>query len=96
MPMTTATGRLKADATITMRIPVRTRELIDSAAAAQGKSRTEFMLESARLHAIDVLLDQRVFALDAGQSAAFFDVLDQPPQPTDALRRLMNRPAPWA
>lgn len=34
--------RPKADATITMRIPARTRELIDSAAAFEGKSRTEF------------------------------------------------------
>lgn len=94
--MTALAERPKADATITMRIPVRTRNLIDSAAAIEGKTRTEFVLESARLHAIDVLLDQRVFALDSEQSAAFAEVLNSPPKPNEALKALMKRPAPWA
>lgn len=89
-------GRPKADATITMRIPLRTRDLIDSAAAVEGKTRTEFVLESARLHAIDVLLDQRVFALDPKQSATFAEVLDSPPRPNEALKALMKRQPPWA
>jgi len=79
-----------------MRIPVRTRDLIDSAAAVEGKTRTEFVLESARLHAIDVLLDQRIFSLNVEQSAAFAEVLDHPPRPNDALKALMKRRAPWA
>lgn len=87
--------RPKADATITMRIQVRTRDLIDSAAAVEGKTRTEFVLESARLHANDVLLNQRVFGLDPEQSAAFADVLDNPPKPNEALKTLMKRGAPW-
>lgn len=94
--MRTLAERPKADATITMRIPVRTRDLIDSAAAVEGKTRTDFVLESARLRAIDILLDQRVFVLDPEQSAAFAEVLDNPPRPSDALRTLMKRPAPWA
>lgn len=93
--MATLTDRPKSDATITMRVPLATRDLIDSAAAAEGKTRTEFVLESARLHAIDVLLDQRVFALTAEQSIAFAAVLDNPPQPTSALKALMKQSAPW-
>ncbi len=93
--MATVAGRPKADSTITMRLPARTRELIDSAAAVQGKSRTEFMLESARLHATDVLLDQRVFALDADQSTALAEALAQPPKANEALRKLMRSKAPW-
>jgi uncharacterized protein (DUF1778 family) len=94
--MATVAERPKADATITMRIPARTRELIDSAAAVQGKSRTEFMVESARLHAVDVLIDQRVFTLDADQSGILADVLANPPKANDALRDLMRSKAPWA
>lgn len=94
--MATVVERPKADATITMRIPARTRELIDTAAAAQGKSRTEFMVESARLHAIDVLLEQRVFTLDAEQSATLTDILANPPKANDALRDLMRATTPWA
>lgn len=93
--MATVAGRPKADSTITMRLPARTRELIDSAAAVQGKSRTEFMVESARLHATDVLLDQRVFALDSTQSAALVEALAQPPKANEALRKLMRSKTPW-
>lgn len=75
---------------------MRTPDLIDSGAAVEGKSRTEFVRESAGLHAIDVLLDQRVFALDPEQGAAFAEVLDNAPKPNDPLKALMMRPAPWA
>ena len=63
--------RPKADTTITMRLSVQTRDLIDRAAATVDKTRTEFVLESARLRAMDVLLDQRVFHLDEAASEAF-------------------------
>lgn len=80
---------------MTMRVPAQTRDLIDTAAATLGKSRTEFVLESARLHAIDVLLDQRVFNLDSEASEAFARALDNPPAPNEALRTLMRGKAPW-
>ena len=87
--------RPKADTTITMRLPVQTRELIDRAAASVDKTRTEFVLESARQRAVDVLLDQRVFHLDADASEAFAAVLENPPVPVAALRKLMASKAPW-
>ncbi|UIJ46249.1 DUF1778 domain-containing protein [Sphingomonas cannabina] len=87
--------RPKADTTITMRLPVQTRELIDRAAATIDKSRTEFVLESARQRAIDVLLDQRVFHLDAAASEAFADILEKPPAPVEALRTLVASKSPW-
>lgn len=90
-----AKARPKADASITMRIPAQTRELIDVAAASLGKSRTEFVLDSARQHALDVLLDRRVFNLDAAASATFVRALAAPIEPNDALRGLMGTKAPW-
>jgi uncharacterized protein (DUF1778 family) len=87
--------RPRADATITMRLPVQTRELIDQAAATVDKSRTEFVLESARQRALDVLLDQRVFHLDEAASTAFAEALDRPPAPVEVLRSLVNSKAPW-
>jgi len=87
--------RPKADTTITMRLPVQTRDLIDRAAATVDKTRTEFVLESARLRAMDVLLDQRVFYLDGAASEAFANALDNPPAPVEALRKLFKSRAPW-
>jgi uncharacterized protein (DUF1778 family) len=93
--MAAVLDRPRADTTMTMRVPAQTRDLIDSAAAALGKSRTEFMLESARLHAVDVLLDQRVFNLDEEASEAFARMLDNPPAPNEVLRKLVATKSPW-
>jgi uncharacterized protein (DUF1778 family) len=90
-----ARARPKADASITMRISAQTRDLIDIAAATLGKSRTEFVLDSARQHAVDVLLDRRVFNLDPAASQAFAQALAAPVEPNEALRALMGSKAPW-
>lgn len=80
---------------INVRIEAHTRQLIDDAAAVLGKTRTEFMIESARREAIDVLLDNRLFALDAGQYEAFVRALDNPPVPGPKLRALLRRVPAW-
>ena len=80
---------------INLRIAAETRQLIDHAAAVLGKTRTEFMIDSARQQAIDVLLDQRLFSLDSDQFDAFVEVLDNPPPPGPKLRTLMRRIPAW-
>ncbi|MFZ1101326.1 MAG: DUF1778 domain-containing protein [Hyphomicrobiaceae bacterium] len=80
---------------INIRVPEQTRQLIDNAAAVVGKTRTEFMLESARQHAIDVLLDQRLFFLDEDQLKAFMAVLQNPPRANRQLKKLFMGKAPW-
>ncbi|MBB3357629.1 MULTISPECIES: DUF1778 domain-containing protein [unclassified Novosphingobium] len=80
---------------INLRIEAATRQLIDEAAAILGKTRTEFMIESARQQAIDVLLDQRLFALESQDHAAFMAALDNPPEPGPRLKALMRRVPTW-
>jgi uncharacterized protein (DUF1778 family) len=80
---------------INLRIETHTKQLIDDAAAVLGKSRTEFMVESARAAAIDVLLDQRLFALDSERYDAFMHALDNPPAPGPKLRALLRRVPTW-
>lgn len=80
---------------INLRITEEARELIDSAAAVVGKTRTEFMLESARQHAIDVLLDQRLFVLDEVQYKAFLEILQNPPRANSRLKQLFASKSPW-
>lgn len=81
--------------TISIRAKTGQRDLIDQAASRLGRSRSDFMLEAACRQAEDVLLDQTYFALDEKRFAAFQAMLDQPPAPTDRLRRTLNSPAPW-
>ena len=80
---------------INLRIETQTRQLIDDAAAILGKTRTEFMIESARREAIDVLLDQRLFVLDAKRYDAFMHALDNPPAPGPKLKALLRRVPAW-
>jgi uncharacterized protein (DUF1778 family) len=94
-PAKASRARRRETGTINLRIPERTRQLIDRAAAVAGKSRTEFMLDSARQRAIDVLLDQRLFVLDPEQYDAFVKALDNPPPPDEKLVALMKRKPLW-
>lgn len=80
---------------INLRIEAGTRRLIDEAAAILGKTRTEFMVESARQQAVDVMLDQRLFGLDPEQHDAFVRTLDNPPAPGPKLKSLMRRVPAW-
>jgi uncharacterized protein (DUF1778 family) len=80
---------------INLRIETHTRQLIDDAAAVLGKTRTEFMIDSARRDAIDVLLDQRLFVLDGDRYDAFMHALDTPPAPGPKLRALLHRNPAW-
>src|ERR1044072_8079543 len=80
---------------INLRIEMQTRQLIDDAAAVLGKTRTEFMIDSARALAIDVLLDQRLFVLDSARYDAFVHALDNPPAPGPKLRALRRRTPAW-
>ncbi len=80
---------------INLRIEAQTRQLIDEAAAILGKTRTEFMVDSARTLAIDTLLDQRLFLTDAVSHEAFIDALDNPPPPGPKLTALLARKPAW-
>jgi uncharacterized protein (DUF1778 family) len=81
---------------INLRIEAQTRQLIDDAASVLGKTRTEFMIDSARALAIDVLLDQRLFVLDPERYDAFVAALDNPAAPGPKLRALLRRKPAWA
>jgi uncharacterized protein (DUF1778 family) len=76
---------------INLRIRADTLRLIDDAAAALGKTRTEFIIESVRKQAIDVLLDQRLLVLHSKRYVVFPDALDKPSSPGPALKSLLRR-----
>ena len=85
----------RRDAVVNLRMSTLVRDLIDNAAAVLGKTRTDFIVESSRNHAVDVLLDQRLFTLTTEQYSSFLSVLDQPPAPNQKLKRLFAGKSPW-
>lgn len=80
-------------AAINIRALPAQRNLIDKAAAATRKSRSDFMLEAACREAENVLLDQRLFFLSEEEFAAFKTAIDAPV--TEELKTLLTTKAPW-
>jgi uncharacterized protein (DUF1778 family) len=80
---------------VNLRVRIDTRELIDRAAKAHGKSRSEFMIDAARRAAEDALLDQALVRVDPKTYDHFLKVLDQPPN-GEGFDRLMKASNPWA
>ncbi len=94
-PVVTAARATDPKGSINLRVETQTRQLIDAAATVLGKTRTEFMVDSARSLAIDVLLDQRLFVLDPARHDVFVEALDHPPAPGPKLRALLARTPAW-
>ena len=81
--------------TLNLRIKPELRLLIDRAAGATGRNRTDFVLGAARLAAEEALLDRTNFVVDAKTFAEFVARLDAPPRPNARLRRALLTPSPW-
>lgn len=82
--------------TLNLRIAASERGLIDRAAKASGKTRTDFILGAARRAAEEELLDRSIFVVSPATYARFLALLDAPPQPNERLRRTMQATPPWA
>ena len=93
MPTLNTTPRKRE--TLNIRIKPEERSLIDRAAKARGKNRTDFVLEAARAAAEETLLDQTLIAVSPKAYAEFLARLDMPPKPSGRLRKTMQTPAPW-
>lgn len=90
--MSTTTTR---DEVINLRASQKQKQLIDRAAEALGRSRSDFMLESACREAEAILLDRRYFSVPAETFKRFSAALDKPPALNAKLRRLLTTKAPW-
>jgi uncharacterized protein (DUF1778 family) len=85
----------RRDVTINLRASAALRDLIDRAAKLLGQNRSEFMLETVRRRAEDILLDQKLVSLNDDQYQNFLNLLDNPPKPNDELSKLFAAKAPW-
>lgn len=92
--MTAAVKKMGSD-NINLRVAPEEKALIDRAAQALGKNRTEYVLDTMRTESENVLLDRRLFKLDEDQYAMFQEMLDGPAEPSEALRKTMSAKAPW-
>jgi uncharacterized protein (DUF1778 family) len=95
MPATAVKTKKNRDENINLRASQSQKALIDRAADALGRNRSDFMLETACREAQAVLLDRRYFALPGEEFKRFTAMLDKPPADNARLRRLLRTKAPW-
>lgn len=99
-PTMSKTGTIdKTDKPDTRAVNLRVREdvrnLIDQAAQAQGRTRSDFMIDAARRAAEDALLDRTLVRVDPRAYAQALEIYDKPPSGA-GYKRLMAAPKPWA
>lgn len=94
MPETKTKDNTRGE-TINLRASRKQKVLIDRAAEALGRSRSDFMLDTACREAESVLLDRRYFLLSEEAFKRFTRILDSPPKDNPRLRRLLQAKAPW-
>ena len=73
--------------TLNLRIRPEVRSLIDRAAKARGKNRTDFILDAARNAAEEALLDQALSVVSEEAYAEFVERLDRSPAPNPRLKK---------
>ena len=87
-------SKLRAE-NINLRVSRRQKTLIDSAADALGRNRSDFMLDVVCREAESVLLDQCYFNLGEEEFRRFNEMLDNPPTSNPGLERLLRRTPSW-
>ncbi len=87
--------QIQEPVSINIRAKAKQRDLIDQAAQRLGRSRSDFILDAARREAADVLLNQTYFSVDADAFKKFSTLLERSLPPTDKLRRMLKKKAPW-
>lgn len=80
---------------IHLRAKTSERDLIDRAATQKGMNRTQYILSAALEKAVADLSADATLFLSEEQYDRFVELLDNPPAPNAALKRLMSTPAPW-
>lgn len=68
------------------------KSLLSQAAVLMGVDLTAFVINSAADRARSVLAEHSVLKLNAQDHARFMQLLASPPQPSGALKQLMNMP----
>lgn len=88
-------GTGKPRETLNLRIRAEDRALIDLAAKARGKTRTDFILDTVRVVAESALLEQAYLQANPAAYEKFLELLDAPPNPNPRLKKTLQTPAPW-
>jgi len=78
-----------------LRVTPQQREIIESAAASQNETITDYVIRHAVSAAKEDLADHRFFTIDDAAWVEFNALLERPPVYKPRLAKLLAQPAPW-
>lgn len=93
--MATASKGVTKRNTLNIRIKPVEQQLIDRAAKLRGKTRTDFVLDAARVAAEEAILDQAVTFVSSETYDDFLRLLDGTADPNERLQKTMKTTPPW-
>ena len=76
---------------IPARMPIAVYERIAAAARTVGTTLNQFIVQSALDNANDILERELVISLSEKTAAVFFNLIENPPAPTDHLKEVMHK-----
>lgn len=85
-------ARVNRTEKLDLRLTAESKSTLYAAAAAEHRTVSDFVLESALARAEETLADRSRFGLDAHQWQAFHDALDAAPRDLPRLQRLLDEP----
>lgn len=81
----------KIEERIPARMPIEVYERIAAAAQTIGATLNQFLVQSALDKANEILERERVITLSNRAAEAFFDLIENPPDPNDSLKEAMQQ-----
>ena len=85
----------RKDHPFSMRLPEADIAIIDRAAKLRGRSRTQFMRDSAVRAAEEAVMETLPIRMSPADFEAFVAMLAKPAESVPAMVELLRRPAPW-
>lgn len=82
--------RAKRTNRLNIRATKTEKKLLETAAARQDTTVSDFVLEAARSRAEDILAEERNFELSPDRWKAFVSALDRPVRPKPRLKKLFT------
>lgn len=72
---------------VSARVPSNIYETLAQAAELTGATVNQFIVQSAYQKAQEVIEKERFIRMTTRSASAFFEALDQPPEPTEKLKK---------
>ena len=81
---------MRQDQRMSARMPIHVYEVLGQAAELTGATLNQFVVQSALEKAEEVIERERFIRISGRSAAAFFEAVENPPEPTQRLKKAIS------